>query len=118
MLGLSLAQKGRRLEALEHLRKAQELRLGEPGGRLQIQFLPAIPLQRGLRPCPAQTSPGEPSLEAPVDLCDVGLEISRMTPCTSAEDCPAHELWSSALGLPGLRSARPELAPETPADDR
>lgn len=75
-------------------------------------------LPRPSRPCAGQTSPDEPRQEtpargtAPIDLCDIGFEISRMTPCISAENCPAHELWSSALGPPGLQPAEPERGPE------
>lgn len=122
MLGLALAQKGRNEEALDHLRKAHELNLDDLSvnlalGRVYLNLFRqldigelGVTIPQAPKPCPVQTVPGGP--EAPIDLCDVGFEISRMTPCTSAEDCPAHGLWSSALGPPGPRSAQPERDPE------
>ena len=96
----------------------------------RLEAPPAPRFPRRPKICPAQGSPGEPApgtaapgtaapgTAAPGtarDLCDVGYEISRMDPCTSAEDCPAHELWSRELGAPGLQPARPDRVRRTPS---
>ena len=110
---------------------------GSPPGTLFLQRrleAPPRPLLRRTETCLAQASPGAPDPgrstpggpPRPRSLCEVGVEISRMAPCTSPQDCPAHELWSSGLGAPGLRPARPDRGPRTllreppdsPGDDR
>ena len=84
----------------------------------RLEAPPVLGVPRRPKICPAQASPYEPGLGAEVDLCDVGYEISRMSPCTSAEDCPAHELWSSELGAPGLQPARPDRVLRIPRPSR